>query len=228
VIGLQGVSTEWNTTLKLSDVAYKRFKESLFSHRLALGAMVSQAELVELLDVPLTPLRDAVHRLHAEGLVEIMPRSGIRILKPDMELIRHTYQLRTMLEREGIRRYAEVCTAAEVASWAEPHEAVEQALDAGMGHAEAAALAQEVDDAFHHAVIGSLRNPIIDEVYRQTRDRVALIRLDRAYVLSPPLIRATMREHRAVLDALGANDRDAAARAMDEHLTHSLHRAMGF
>ena len=214
--------------MKLSDVAYQRFKESLFNHRLALGAVVSQAELVELLEVPLTPLRDAVHRLHAEGLVEVMPRSGIRILKPDMELIRHTYQLRTMLEREGIRRYAEVCAEAEVTTWVEQHTAVEQALDAGMGHAEAAALAQEVDDAFHHAVIGSLRNPIIDEVYRQTRDRVALIRLDRAYVLSPPLIRATMREHRVILDALGANDRDAAARAMDEHLAHSLHRAMGF
>lgn len=214
--------------MKLSDVAYQRFKENLFSHRLVLGTVVSQAELVELLDVPLTPLRDAVHRLHAEGLVEVMPRSGIRILKPDMELIRHTYQLRTMLEREGIRRYAEVCTEPEVTRWADRHQAVERALAEGMGHAEAAVLAQQVDDAFHHAVIGSLRNPIIDEVYRQTRDRVALIRLDRAYVLSPPLIRATMREHRAILEALGANDRDAGARAMDEHLARSLHRAMGF
>lgn len=228
MLGLQASSTERNTRLKLSDVAYQRFKESLFNHRLALGAVVSQAELVELLDVPLTPLRDAVHRLHAEGLVEVMPRSGIRILKPDMELIRHTYQLRTMLEREGIRRFAEVCAAAEVQDWMKRHAAVERALDDGMDHVEAAALAQKVDDAFHHAVIGSLKNPIIDEVYRQTRDRVALIRLDRAYVLSPPLIRATMREHRAILEALAAHDRDAAARAMDEHLTHSLHRAMGF
>ena len=228
MLGLQGPSTERNTSLKLSDVAYQRFKESLFSHRLALGAVVSQAELVELLDVPLTPLRDAVHRLHAEGLVEVMPRSGIRILKPDMELIRHTYQLRTMLEREGIRRLAEVCAAAEVGDWMERHSAVERALDAGMGHVDAAALAQKVDDAFHHVVIGSLKNPIIDEVYRQTRDRVALIRLDQSYVLSPPLIRATMQEHRAILNALADNDRDAAALAMDAHLTHSMHRAMGF
>lgn len=201
--------------------------ESLFDHRLALGAVVSQAELVTLLDVPLTPLRDAVQRLHAEGLVEVMPRSGIRILKPDMELIRHTYQLRTMLEREGIRRYAEVCTAAELTDWTERHAAVERALDAGMAHAEAAALATTVDHAFHQAVVGSLKNPIIDEVYRQTRDRVALIRLDQNYVLSPPLIRATMREHGAVLATLARHDRDAAAAAMDEHLTRSMHRAMG-
>lgn len=213
--------------MKLSEVAYQRFMESLFAHRLALGTVVSQAELVALLDVPLTPLRDAVQRLHAEGLVEVMPRSGIRILKPDMELIRHTYQLRTMLEREGIRRYAEVCPSAELAAWVERHAAVDAALNAGMAHSEAAAQAQVVDDAFHHAVVGSLKNPIIDEVYRQTRDRVALIRLDRDYVLSPPLIRATMQEHRRILDALGSHDRDAAARAMDDHLSRSMHRAMG-
>lgn len=213
--------------MKLSDVAYERFKESLFARRLSLGAVVSQAELIELLDVPLTPLRDAVQRLHAEGLVEVMPRSGIRIVKPDMELIRHTYQLRTMIEREGIRRYADVCDAELLAAWQERHAAVERALDDGMGQPEIGALAQQVDDDFHRAVVGSLRNPIIDEAYRQTRDRVALIRLDQCYVLSPPLIRATMQEHGRILAALVRHDRDEAALAMDDHLARSMHRAMG-
>lgn len=213
--------------MKLSQVAYERFKECLFTRRLTLGTVVSQAELVTLLDVPLTPLRDAVQRLHTEGLVEVMPRSGIRILKPDMELIRHTYQLRMMIEREGIRRYVEVCTAALLADWQAQHARVEQALADGLGQPAIGALAQELDARFHYAVVASLKNPIIDEVYRQTRDRIVLIRLDQSYVLSPPLIRATMEEHRRVLTALAAHDRDAAARAMDEHLTASMHRAMG-
>jgi len=214
-------------TVKLSDLAYDRFKECLFARRLPLGAVVSQSELVELLEVPLTPLRDAVQRLHSEGLVEVMPRSGIRILKPDMALIRHTYQLRMMIEREAIRRYVEVCSAGTLEAWRERHATVERALAEAMPQPRIGELAREVDEALHYAVVASLKNPIIDEAYRQTRDRIALIRLDQAYVLTPPLIRATMAEHGRILDALAAHDRDAAARAMDDHLTCSLHRAMG-
>lgn len=216
-----------SSPVKLSEIAYQRFRESLFTQRLALGAVVSQAELVQLLGVPLTPLRDAVQRLHSEGLVEVMPRSGIRILKPNMELVRHTYQLRTLLEREAIRRYAEICDEAELDDWRERHEAILRALDAGIPQVKAAAMAQRIDDDFHHLIIGTLKNPIIDEVYRRTRDRVALIRLDSHYVRSPLLIRATMAEHGRIIEALRTHDRDAAAAAMDDHLSRSLHRAMG-
>lgn len=215
------------TRVSLSDLAYQRFKECLFNRQLALGAVVSQSELVDVLDVPLTPLRDAVHRLQSEGLVKIMPRSGIRILKPDIELVRNTYQLRMMIEREGIRRYAEFCPADELQGWYDRHAEVERAVDSGVGQPKIGQMAGQVDDGFHYAVVGSLKNPIIDTAYRQTRDRIALIRLDQAYVLSPPLIRTTMHEHRHILDALQHHDSDAAAQAMDEHLIRSMHRALG-
>jgi DNA-binding GntR family transcriptional regulator len=216
-----------DSCVSLSEIAYKRFKECLFTRRIALGAVVSQGELVDVLDVPLTPLRDAVHRLQSEGLVEIMPRSGIRVLKPDMELIRHTCQLRMIIEREGIRRYAEFCPAEELEHWVARHKEVEEALAANMQQPEIGNLTSTIDNDFHFAVVGSLKNPIIDETYRRTRDRIALIRLDQSYVLSPPLIRATMREHGKILAALAEHDRDAAAAAMDAHLMQSMHRALG-
>lgn len=100
-------------------------------------------------------------------------------------------------------------------------------VNAGMGQPEIGGLAQQVDDDFHHGVVGSLRNPIIDEAYRQTRDRVALIRLDQCYEFPPPLIRTTMQEHGRIMAALVRHDRDDAAAAMDDHLIRSMHRAMG-
>lgn len=214
--------------MRQSDVAYQRFREHLFTGRLTLGATVSQTDLVELLAVPLTPLRDAVQRLHNEGLVEVMPRSGIRIRKPDMELIRHTFQLRTMIERECVRRYAEACPAAGTDGWRARTGEIEAMLAADVEPQALERAARTVDEAFHYTIVGALKNPIIDEVYRQTRDRVALIRLDRAYFLSPPMVRATLDEHRRILDALGRHDGDAAAAAMEAHLASSMRRAMGF
>src|SRR5260221_14206241 len=92
---------------KLSHLAYRRFKEALFDRRIRTGTVVSQAELAEIVGVPIGPLREALPVLESEGLLTVMPRSGIRICKPDFELIKHSYQLRRILEREAVARFVE-------------------------------------------------------------------------------------------------------------------------
>src|SRR5262249_43138049 len=86
----------------LSRLAYERFKAALFERRIEAGAFMSQSELVALLGLPLGPVRDALQALQAEGLVTIRARSGIEITKADFALIRNTYQLRFMLERQAV------------------------------------------------------------------------------------------------------------------------------
>ncbi|MDQ4060638.1 MAG: GntR family transcriptional regulator, partial [Pseudomonadota bacterium] len=115
--------------MNLSQVAYERFKKRLFARELPLGAVMSQSELCELLDVPVTPLRDAIRTLQAEGLVEILPRSGIRIPKPDTDLIRHTFQLRRILEREGVRQFLKVSSDDEIARWRLRHAELQDRIE---------------------------------------------------------------------------------------------------
>src|SRR5690606_2507750 len=92
---------------RLSDLAYDRILERLFDRTLPAGAFVSQSQLVELLGVPVAPLRDALRVLEAEGIVTIQPRSGIQFVKPGLELTKSTYQFRTMIERAAVRVFAE-------------------------------------------------------------------------------------------------------------------------
>ena len=62
---------------RLSKMAYQAIMDGIFSRRIAAGAYMSQNELVELLGVPIQPLRDALRVLEVEGLVKIHPRAGI-------------------------------------------------------------------------------------------------------------------------------------------------------
>src|SRR5688572_19142702 len=87
------------SNVKLSQLAYQRFKEALFTGRIRSGSVISQSELVQILEMPISPLREALQVLEAEGLLTVLPRSGIRIVQPDMELIKNAYQLRRVLER---------------------------------------------------------------------------------------------------------------------------------
>src|SRR5690348_12607746 len=93
--------------LKMSQVAYLRFKEALFQRRINAGTTVSQADLVAVTGIPVGPLREALQLLEAEGMVRILPRSGIQIAKPDLATVRNAFQLRQILEVPAVRHAAE-------------------------------------------------------------------------------------------------------------------------
>jgi DNA-binding GntR family transcriptional regulator len=214
--------------VKLSQHAYKRFKEFLITGQIKTGAVMSQADLVRILDVPISPLREAVQVLESEGLVTVMPRSGIRIVQPDMEAIKNWFQLRHILEREAVSRYAISASTAEIDAWEQRHRQLGEDVDAGLDEPTLSPRAAEVDDGFHTALVRSLRNPIIDEVYSRTREQLHLAGLVRAGgQITPLLVKVTLAEHLRIIDALQRQDVDGAVAAMDEHMTMAMHRAMG-
>ena len=77
--------------MKLSEIAYHDFKKALLSRKIVPGDTMTQASLAKILKTQISPLRIAMHRLETEGLVKILPRSGIHIVKPDLSVIRDSY-----------------------------------------------------------------------------------------------------------------------------------------
>ena len=213
--------------MKLSQIAYQRFKEALLTGQIKSGSVMSQSDLVTTLGVPVSPLREAIQVLEAEGLLTVMPRSGIRIVQPDLELIKNAHQLRRLLEREAVLKFTISCPPDELEAWAERHVQLAKAVENGLDQPDLAPRHAEVDGGFHHELIRALRNPIIEEVYDRTMERLLLIRLDAPRELTPLLVKMTMAEHLKIITAMKRQDPDGAAAAMDEHLMLSLHRAMG-
>ena len=112
-------------------------------------------------------------------------------------------------------------------AWAERHLQLAKAVENGLDQPDLAPRHAEVDGGFHHELIRALRNPIIEEVYDRTMERLLLIRLRRAPRAHALLVKMTMAEHLKIITAMKRQDPDGAAAAMDEHLMLSLHRAMG-
>src|SRR5690606_88571 len=137
---------------RLSDLAYDRILEGLFDRRLPAGAFVSQNELVQLLGVPVAPLRDALRVLEAEGVLTIHPRSGIQFVKPGLELTRSTYQFRAILERAAFSVYAETADEAELAGTARRHRTLMAALEEDGLTADAKADIEALELLLHNAI----------------------------------------------------------------------------
>ena len=210
---------------RLSDLAYDRILEGLFDRRLPAGAFVSQNELVQLLGVPVAPLRDALRVLEAEGVLTIHPRSGIQFVKPGLELTRSTYQFRAILERAAVAVYAETADEAELAETARRHRTLMEALEKDGLTPDAKAEIEALELLLHNAIIGSLNNPLIETSYKRMHNYLRLVRLDRR--LTVPIALRSLREHMEIIAACEARDPERAVRALDAHFNLALQRHMG-
>lgn len=210
---------------RLSDLAYNRILEGLFDRRLPAGAFVSQNDLVRLLEVPVAPLRDALRVLEAEGVLTIHPRSGIQFVKPGLELTKSTYQFRTIIERAAVRVYAETSDEAELDALEHRHrELIGEIERAGLTPQTRLRL-EEFELMLHNAVIGCLRNPLIETSYKRMHNYLRLVRLDLR--LTAPLALRSLREHMEIILACKSRDPDRAEAALQAHFTAALQRHMG-
>ena len=165
--------------------------------------------------------------LEKEGFLTVLPRSGIRIVKPDMSHLKDCFQMRRVLEGEAVRRFAERATMGELADWRARHEGIIELARGGTVETALIQRSAEVDQAFHEALLESTRNPLMISAHSHMMEQIGVIRLDNMYMLSALAIVQTMQEHLAVIVGLEGQDPDAAVAAMDAHLARAMHRAMG-
>jgi DNA-binding GntR family transcriptional regulator len=78
----------------------------------------------------------------------------------------------------------------------------------------------------HNAVIGILRNPLIDSSYRRMHNYLRLLRLDRK--LTAPIALRTLKEHVEIIEACMARDAGRAETALDAHFQAAMQRNLGF
>lgn len=210
----------------LGDLAYSRILETLFEGKIPAGAFMSQKELVQLVDIPTTPVRDALKILEAEGILVIHPRSGIQFVKPGLELTRSTYQFRIILERAAAAVYAEVADEAELDRIERRHLAAIDRIESKGLSSRVQSEVEDLETLLHSTIVRSLANPLIENTYKRLHNYVRLIRLDRR--ATGPLVIRSLREHLKILRACKARDGEAAAASMHAHLTAALQRSLGF
>jgi len=205
--------------------AYADIKRGILQGELAAGQMVSLRELSEHVGCPLAGVRDAVVRLECERLLRVHPQRGIQVTEVDLDFVREAYQLRLMIELEGVRRVAEAPDRFALRDLARRTAASIAELDGG-GSAAALARAGEVDWAFHALVVDALRSRLLSDIYRQNRERQRLI--GRTFAMQPARhARSALQEHEPVIAALVAADGARAAALLEAHITSAMRRQIG-
>lgn len=209
----------------LSDLAYERILEALFDARLAMGARLTQAELIAVTGVPVGPVRDALKLLEADGIVTVHPRSGIEVIRRSTDLVRQTFQFRGILERPAARAFAMTAPEATLRAMLAAHAAAETRFAASDPNADVAGDLSVLEEDFHSPIIAALCNELVDASYRRLQLMARIIKVKASVFPRAALV--SVAEHRAVIEACLVRNEVAAEAAMARHLMNALNRNLG-
>ena len=197
-------STETASRPLHGDSVHERLREEIRSGALPPGARLTETELA----ARPTPVREAIRRLEAEGLVDHQPRLGAVVRSMDYPEIMELYEMRTVLEGTAAR------LAARAASPMELEEL--RAINADMAAAGASAALARLNRQFHARLLDAARNRFL--VRSMASVEAALLILGPSAMERPDRAAEAVEEHRAVLEAMAARDGAAAEAAMRAHM----------
>lgn len=197
--------------------AYASLREAILSLALPPGAVLSRAALAAQLGLSQTPVREALMRLEAEGLVEVVPSASTRVAPIDLASARQAQFLRCAVELETVRALA-AAPPAGLGGTLGDHLARQKALLAREDHAGLSA----ADDAYHEALYAAAGLLPLWDLVRSRSGH--LDRLRRLHLPAPGKAEAILREHEAIAAAILAGEAEAATAALRRHLADTLGR----
>lgn len=193
------------------EYALRQILANIESLQLKPGSTVSENELARELGISRTPVREALQELQKNNLIDIYPQRGITIACIDFELVEEMAFLRCVLERAIIE---ELCDSISEEKLKELELNVQ--LQELYQKGEDARKVYELDNEFHKTLF-----TICNKERLYSLIQAAQVHFNRIRTLSLYSVKEqkTVKEHRAILNAIKARDKAEAAGLIVEHLS---------
>lgn len=187
----------------LRDSVFFRIRDAIIDGTLEPGERLLDAELSSWLGVSRTPIREALARLEAAGLVETKPGRYTIVSPIDPRSVADAQAVTAAMHELAVREAVPQLTAADLATMRQANETFDGALTAGDVSAAIAA-----DDAFHRVPVDRAGNEAIRAVLDQYTP--VLRRVERIRFAS--LVgRESVAQHARIVELAEAGDAEAAA-----------------
>ncbi|MFF8602294.1 GntR family transcriptional regulator [Streptomyces sp. NPDC015232] len=197
----------------LSARAREEVLQRIVDRRYEQGARLVEREVAEELSMSRVPVREALRALVAEGLLELLPHSGVRVRRLERADVEHLYEVWEPLSVQAARLAARAAAAGDDTGL--------EALAAALRQAESAAAADEASrevaahTAFHEEVVAMSGNPLLARMMEQLSWQLRLLFGLRA---EPEHMRA---QHAEMHRHIAAGDEEAAAASTLLHVRDS-------
>lgn len=194
------------------DQVTNRLRQAITSGLLRPGERLNQADLAERLGVSRMPIREALHKLQAEGLVTLQPYKGAVVAHLSKRELQEIYEMRTALESLAVRIAMEEGNEADL----DEADRILRRMDETTDSATWLAL----NTAFHDLLYAGADRPLLLETIDGLRNKSD--RYLRLFASKRDRTATAQREHWAIVTALRDRDADRACALLRNHLQSTI------
>lgn len=206
------------TNASAADRAYAYVRGEIMARRMAGNDLVSEGQVADAVGVSRTPVREALLRLQAEGLLRLLPKRGALVLPVTAEEMADVLETRRLVEAFAARKIVGEGPVAPLVAALTRH--IDDMRAAAKRRDTTAYV--EADRAFHLEMVAAAGNEILTSLYRSLRDRQ--LRMGVVNLLADDGVADTNRmrnsadEHERITEAISSRSVRAVEAAIGEHL----------
>ena len=195
-------------------------RQAILDFRFAPGQRLVERELIEMLGVSRTTVREALGELKTEGLVTVVPQRGATVAVPDAQEAADLYDIRFRLEALVVERFVERATTSQVMRFEAAVEAFAEAVAADHSVHE---LLERRDEILSVLMEGA-GSPTLQQFAESVQARVNILRA--ASMADRTRVEESIAEWRALASAIRTRDAKQAEALYGEHLRRGAEVAL--
>ena len=198
------------TPISSSQRAYTDLREQLLRSRFRPDQKINEVVLAGEMNISRTPLREALNRLVAEGLLVDRGR-GFSVPGLEPHVVFDLFEARLEIECITVRMACERAKDTDL-------DALSEFLDESMAESPDASVDRliELDLRFHDTIAALAGNKVLQQTLSNLNDRIHLIR----WIAMEGRRQQTQSQHREILEHMRARNKEAAIEVMREHILH--------
>lgn len=199
---------------RAADAAYAIIRKGILESRWQAGSHLREQELADLTGFSRTPVREALRRLEAEGLVTLVPNLGARVNDWGISDLDEIFGLRSLLESYAVLEASTRITGEQINELERLCEAMEAVVAdwPSVDHGRLSLL----NDRFHGILLDAADNRRLRQLLKQVVEMPLVLRTFARY--SHRDLTRSMSHHREIVEALRAGDGSWAAAVMKAHV----------
>ena len=206
-----------STMTTLREQVLATLRERVLGRQLKPGARLVESELAAELGVSRTPVRECLRVLEMEGLVENSPGFGVIVRTISTREVREALLVRSALDSLAIREAARSRTEEDLVMLEADYRLLELAVRAGDERR-----IKEADSAFHARIFAAAHNTVLVNVRNAFALYESFYFHPDFYRYTPGAFKRSQSRHKAMLEAVRAQDADQAALVAQQHIEEAL------
>jgi DNA-binding GntR family transcriptional regulator len=201
------------------DKAYLAIRQGIITGDHAPGAHLTAQDLAAANGLSRTPVREAMRRLHAEGLIEFIAHRGAYVTRIDEAEITNIYDLRVMLESYAAASAAQRITAPQLSEL----RALADEMQDLVGEKSETPIERisEINNSFHKLVVQASHNSRLQSTLSSIVEMPLVLRTFRRYTIEQ--LTRSANQHSELVTALSSRDADWARSVMTSHILSARH-----